>query len=84
MNCAPFALPQGTLLYVVFLDENGNPVAFRAEYDEIAKQLVFSTDMTGKFIIVGLDYDGVEFSDDFYEKLAASEGMSALTRIANS
>lgn len=61
---------RGKPLYVVFLTEDGTLQAFRAHYDARSRKLTFGTNCLGRFMVVGFDYDGEEFSDGFYEALS--------------
>ena len=70
MNYTPPAEYAGKTLYVVFRNEDGTLTAFRATYSDITGLLRFITDRLGTFMVVGFDFDGVEFSEEFYEALA--------------
>ena len=65
-------------LYVVFRNEDGSLTAFRASYSEITGLLRFITDRLGEFMVVGFDFDGIEFSEEFYAALAQLEGLENL------
>ena len=68
-----FTLPDeyaGKPLYVVFRNEDGTLTAIRATYSGITGLLRFITDRLGSFMVVGFDFDGVEFSEEFYMLLA--------------
>ena len=60
----------GKTLYVVFRNEDGTLSAIRATYSDITGLLRFITDRLGTFMVVGFDFDGEEFSEEFYEALA--------------
>ena len=72
-------------LYVVFLNDDGSLTAVKATYSILNKQLKFTTDQIGKFMIVGSDFkgdmyeaDGVTFTKDFYEALAKLDVLQNL------
>ena len=69
----------GHKLYVVFLDRNGKPQAFAAHYDKESKELVFETELLGKFTVVAFDFSGKEFSPEFYTALAKLEEVKKLS-----
>lgn len=64
-------------LYAVFANEDKTSdetlMAVRAEYDEDAGTLTFETSQVGEFIIVALEFDGEEFSPEFYDELEKTE-----------
>ena len=73
MSYTPPAEYEGKTLYVVFRDENNKLVAFRATYSDTEHLLRFITKRLGEFMVVGFDFDSVEFeefSPEFYEALA--------------
>jgi hypothetical protein len=70
MQYAPPAGYAGKPLYVVFRNEDGTLTAIRATYSGITGLLRFITDRLGSFMVVGFDFDGVEFSEEFYMLLA--------------
>ena len=70
MNYTPPAEYTGKQLYVVFRNEDGSLTAIRATYSNITKLLSFITDRLGTLMVVGFEFDGVEFSEKFYEALA--------------
>ena len=70
MQYAPPAGYAGKQLYVVFRNEDGTLTAIRATYSGITGLLRFITDRLGTFMIVGFDFDGEEFSEEFYMLLA--------------
>ena len=72
------AAQRGKKLYVVFRNADGTYEAIKAEYDPEAGELKFETDRTGKFVIVGLDFDGTEFSPAFYKALALLDEIKNL------
>ncbi len=79
----PFTLTTemtGHKLYVVFLDRNGKPQAFAAHYDKESKELVFETELLGKFTVVTFDFPGEEFSAEFYATLAELEEVIHLEK----
>ena len=65
----PVAYAEKTL-YVVFRNEDGTLTAFQATYSDITGLLRFITDRLGTFMVVGFDFEGEEFSEEFYEALA--------------
>ena len=56
-------------MYAVFRDANNTLKAFRVSYSRLKSELSFDTDMLGDFTLVAFDFDGVEFSPEFYEAL---------------
>ena len=56
-------------VYAVFRDANNTLKAFRVSYSRLKSELSFDTDMLGDFTLVAFDFDGVEFSPEFYEAL---------------
>ncbi len=52
--------------------------AFRASYSLLSRILRFETDRLGEFVVVAFDFDGVEFSPDFYKALAQLEELGYL------
>ena len=68
----------GKPLYAVFLTEDGTLKAFRATYEELSQTLFFGADCLGRFVIVGFDFDGVEFSEEFYRALLALSDLAPL------
>ena len=70
---------KGRNLYVVFRNEEGMLEAVRAKIDPISGRLVFRMDKPiGRFVIVALDFDGEEFSPEFYEMLSRLQAIAAL------
>ena len=55
---------------VVFRNKDNSLTAVRATYSNITQYLVFIADRLGEFMVVGFDFDGKEFSPEFYEALA--------------
>ncbi|MBO5496705.1 MAG: hypothetical protein J5967_04815 [Oscillospiraceae bacterium] len=79
MSFTPAPEMTGHKLYVVFLDRNGKPQAFAAHYDKESKELVFETELLGKFTVVAFDFSGKEFSPEFYTALAKLEEVKKLS-----
>ena len=75
----------GKSLYAVFAnrDEQSEvPVkAYRAEYDESNGKLSFETMQTGAFVITALDFEGEEFSPEFYDEIGKTEEVQTLIRV---
>ncbi len=70
---------KGRNLYVVFRNEKGKLEAVRANIDPVSGKLVFRTDKPiGRFVIIALDFDGEEFSPEFYELLGRLQAVAAL------
>ncbi len=65
-------------LYVIFRNTDGTLTAVRARYDAAAGQLVFTTGRLGRFVVVSMDYDGVEFSGGFYKALEKLDEVKKL------
>ena len=65
-------------LYVVFRNEDGTLTAIRATYSNITGLLRFLTDRLGTFMVVGFDFDGLEFSEEFYAALAQLDVLKDL------
>ena len=83
-----YELPEGfsgKSLYAVFAnrDEQSEvPVkAYRAEYDESNGKLSFETMQTGAFVITALDFEGEEFSPEFYDEIGKTEEVQTLIRV---
>ena len=77
-----YALPEkyaGKQLYVVFRNEDGTLTALRASWSKVTGLLRFLTDRLGTFTVVGFDFDGEEFSGEFY---AALEALPELKNLA--
>ena len=55
---------------MVFRNEDGTLTAIRATYSNITGLLRFITYRLGTFMVIGFDFDGEEFSEEFYEALA--------------
>ena len=68
----------GKPLYVVFRNEDGTLTAIRATYSNITGLLRFITDRLGTFMVVGFDFDGLEFSEEFYAALAQLDVLKNL------
>ena len=68
----------GKPLYVVFRNEDGTLTAIRATYSNITGLLRFITDRLGTFVVVGFDFDGKEFSEEFYAALAQLDVLKDL------
>ena len=65
-------------LYVVFRNEDGSLSAMKARYDAQSGKLVFTTGQLGRFVVVSLDYKGIEFSEGFYEALGKLKEVKKL------
>ena len=65
-------------LYVVFRNEDGTLSAVKARYDSVTGKLIFTTGRLGSFVVVGMRYDGLEFSEGFYEALGNMEEVKEL------
>ena len=76
---------RGKPLYAVFTDpdENSDEIlkAFRAEYNEESKKLKFETALLGEFVIAPLDFEGEEFSSEFYDELEKAEAVQPLLEL---
>ena len=59
----------GQKVYAVFRDANNTLKAFRVSYSRLKSEMSFVTDCLGEFILVEFDFEGVEFSPEFYEAL---------------
>ena len=70
MSYTPPAEYAGKPLFVVFRNEDGTLTAIRATYSNITGLLRFITDRLGTFMVVGFNFDGEEFSEEFYEALS--------------
>jgi hypothetical protein len=70
MKYTPPSVTANKPLYVVFIGEDGSITAMKASYSVLTKQLKFKTDRLGTFIVIGFEFSGYEFSDEFYEALA--------------
>ena len=75
----PEAEMAGKPLYAVFRNEDGRLVAVRAVYDPVTGKLRFLTKRFGRFMILGFDFEGEEFSPDFYAALAGLPELAALS-----
>ena len=75
----PEAEMAGKPLYAVFRNEDGRLVAVRAVYDPVTGKLRFLTKRLGRFMILGFDFEGEEFSPDFYAALAGLPELAALS-----
>ncbi len=56
-------------MYAVFRAADGTLKAFRVSYSRLKSELSFETDMLGDFTLVAFDFDGEEYSPEFYEAL---------------
>ena len=63
----------------MFRNEDGRLVAVRAVYDPVTGKLRFLTKRFGRFMILGFDFEGEEFSPDFYAALAGLPELAALS-----
>jgi hypothetical protein len=79
LDYTPVAQSAGKTIYVIFRDADGRFIAFRASYGQLTGKLHFRTNQLGRFVIVSFDFDGEEFSDAFYEALAALPEIAALS-----
>ena len=75
----PEAEKAGKPLYAVFRNKDGSLVAVRAVYDPVTGKLRFLTKRLGRFMILGFDFEGEEFSPDFYAALAGLPELAALS-----
>ena len=75
----PEAEKAGKPLYAVFRNEDGSLVAVRAVFDPVTGKLRFLTKRLGRFMILGFDFEGEEFSPDFYAELAGLPELAALS-----
>jgi hypothetical protein len=55
--------------------------AYRAEYNEETAQLSFETAQLGEFVITAHDFDGEEFSSEFYDKLEKTKEVQILMKL---
>ena len=66
-------------LYAVFANEDETSdetlTAVNAEYDEETGTLTFETSQVGEFMIVAFEFDGEEFSPEFYGELEKIEAV---------
>lgn len=64
-------------LYAVFANEDETSdetlAAVKAEYDEESGTIRFETSQLGEFIIAALEFDGEEFSPEFYDELEKTD-----------
>ena len=76
---------RGKQLYAVFAEEDAASgemlKAYRAEYDEETGQLSFETAQLGEFVIAALDFDGEEYSPEFYDELEKAKEVQPLIRL---
>ncbi|MBR3125976.1 MAG: hypothetical protein IKF42_11235, partial [Mogibacterium sp.] len=72
-------------LYAVFAEEDKMSEetlkAYRAEYNEETAQLSFETAQLGEFVITAHDFDGEEFSSEFYDKLEKTKEVQILMKL---
>lgn len=78
MEYTPGTDTEGMPMYAVFRDVDGTLTAFEASYDPITGMLSFSSNISGKFIIVAFDFDGEPFTEEFYRALADLDAVGAL------
>ena len=78
MKYTPPAEYAGKPLYVVFRNEDGSLTAIKATYSRITGQLRFMTDRLGTFMVVGFEFEGEEFSEEFYAALSELEVLQDL------
>ncbi len=69
---------EGKMLYVVFRNGDGSLTAIRADYDPFSGRLHFMSPCVGRFVVLGFDFDGEEYSEEFYRALAACPELDAL------
>ncbi len=66
-------------LYAVFVNEDETSdetfAAVRAEYDEEKRILTFETSQLGEFTITAFEFDGKEFSPEFYDELEKTDAV---------
>ena len=79
LDYTPATRTTGKTIYIVFRDADGRFIAFHASYGQLTGKLHFRTNQLGRFVIVSFDFDGEEFSDAFYEALAALPEIAALS-----
>ena len=70
MNYRPSNGASTDNLYVVFRNTDGSLNAVKARYDAASGKLIFTAGQLGRFVVVSMQYDGIEFSEGFYEALA--------------
>ncbi len=78
MNYKPADRTSTNNLYVVFRNSDGTLTAVKARYDATAGKLIFTTGRLGRFVVVSMDYDGVEFSGGFYKALEKLDEVKKL------
>ena len=70
-------------LYAVFANADPNSdealLAVSAAYDEETGKLTFETPQVGEFIITAFEFDGEEFSPDFYDGLEKTDEVKQFT-----
>ena len=59
----------GKTMYAVFRTADGTLKAFQISYSILKSELVFVADTLGEFVLVAFDFEGEEFSKEFYEAL---------------
>ena len=69
----------GESVYVVFRNSDGSLTAYKAVYDPVSGQLIFTTQRTGEFVVVCLHFEGEEFSDAFYQALKSEDAVKRLS-----
>ncbi len=67
-----------SMIFVVFRNSDGSLRVFKARYDRITGQLVFSCDILGDFAVVSLDYNGDLNSEEFYALLESFDSVKKL------
>ena len=78
MKYTPPSVTANKPLYVVFIGVDGSITAMKASYSVLTKQLKFTTDRLGTFTVIGFEFSGNEFSDEFYEALAKIPELMAI------
>ena len=72
-------------LYAVFAEEDKTSEetikAYRAEYNEETGLLRFETAQLEEFVITAHDFDGEEFSSEFYDKLEKTKEVQILMKL---
>ena len=74
----PEAGETGDAFYVVFREESGKLIAFRATYIPTTGQLRFLAKRLGPFVVGRFRFEGEEFSPDFYKALGKTEEVRKL------
>ncbi len=78
MDYRPAAGTSANSLYVVFRNTDGTLSAVKARYDAVEGKLIFTVGRLGRFVVVSMPYNGVEFSEGFYEALGKLDEVKKL------